>query len=257
MTVPEFPGGRPLAVSPHLDDAVLSAGGVIARAADRGDRPVVLTVFAGPPTEPPSAYARRHHRLWNLGDDAVIARRREDLAAQARIGAEAVHGEVPDAIYRRAPDGRWLCGPDTGELEGLPPEPAVEEAVAALLRETIARFDPAVILAPYGLGGHVDHLHVRRAAETVSGERNIPLLRWLDQPYAAHGRLDGALADLHVPYGGRTLEAKLSAIACYRSQFGILWYRGDEWRSLIGATRCHRPHPPGECFLAAPPRGAT
>ena len=49
-------------LSPHLDDAVLSCGGMIHRQAQAGERVVVVTVCAGdPPPGPLSDFARSLH----------------------------------------------------------------------------------------------------------------------------------------------------------------------------------------------------
>ncbi|PLP97938.1 hypothetical protein CYJ10_24370 [Cupriavidus pauculus] len=70
-------------ISPYLDDAVFSCGGLIAAAMD----PVVVTVFAGVPeagTAPP-----KWGRAAGFDDalQAVLRRRHEDARALARLGA--------------------------------------------------------------------------------------------------------------------------------------------------------------------------
>ena len=67
-------------VSPHLDDAVLSCGGILALAARRRERSVVVTVF----TE-----GADHER-----------RRAEDREALAIVGAEPLHLRLLDAPDR-------------------------------------------------------------------------------------------------------------------------------------------------------------
>jgi hypothetical protein len=63
--------------SPHLDDAVLSCGGLIHGAAARGEQVRVITVFAGERVPYPlSAFARHLHRKWDLA--APVPARREE-----------------------------------------------------------------------------------------------------------------------------------------------------------------------------------
>src|SRR5712692_5355525 len=71
-----------LILSPHFDDAVLSLGGLIAKAPDRA---VVVTVFAG---VPPEGVAGRWDRLsgFPMAVAAIRARRQENEAALALIG---------------------------------------------------------------------------------------------------------------------------------------------------------------------------
>ncbi|MGH3277767.1 MAG: PIG-L family deacetylase [Trebonia sp.] len=57
-----------MAVSPHLDDAVISAGAALAALAAEAWPVTVLTVFAGDPGHSLSPAARRHHdRRRRLG----------------------------------------------------------------------------------------------------------------------------------------------------------------------------------------------
>src|SRR6185295_1884137 len=104
-------------LSPHLDDAVFSCGGMIHRHIRAGGRVVVVTVCTGDP--PPgllSDFAESLHERWQAQAKAPAApaevvrqRRNEDLDALAALGAQAVHLDVPDCIYRLSPaSGRPL-----------------------------------------------------------------------------------------------------------------------------------------------------
>ncbi len=74
----------------------------------------VVTLFAGAPTEPLSTVARTFHHNCGLPQDvtAVAVRIEKDRAAMDELGARAQHCGFLNAIYRRAPDGSWLCGHD-------------------------------------------------------------------------------------------------------------------------------------------------
>ena len=93
---------RLLVVSPHLDDAVLSAGGIIARSVGGGVEVVVGTVFTADAPHPAmsSPVIEELNKLWNLGPSPFAFRRSEDFAAVRALGARAIHGGLPDAIYR-------------------------------------------------------------------------------------------------------------------------------------------------------------
>src|SRR3954449_7408206 len=86
-------------LSPHLDDAALSCGGQIFAASQGGERVLIVTITAGNPVGSVSSYAASLHSRWELVD-ATEARRQEDLAACAILGAESLHWAVPDCIYR-------------------------------------------------------------------------------------------------------------------------------------------------------------
>src|ERR1700690_1207790 len=83
-------------VSPHLDDAALGAAHLLTSYPGS----TVITVLAGRPTPYPDVVT-----TWDAaggfatGDDVVGARRQEDLAAMASLGAEPVWLDFPDRQY--------------------------------------------------------------------------------------------------------------------------------------------------------------
>ena len=90
-------------LSPHLDDAALSCGGLIWEQAQAGAAVSVWTVCAGdPPAGALSAFAEELHERWQTGREAVQLRRDEDRAACAHMQAAWRHLPIPDGIYRRA-----------------------------------------------------------------------------------------------------------------------------------------------------------
>lgn len=211
-------------LSPHLDDAVFSCGGRVALQVRAGMRVWVVTVCAGSPGGPLSDFARALHEYWGLAEtDAPAARREEDRAALALLGAVPVHWDFPDCVYRRAPDGRVLY-PDYDALWG----PIAEEDGA--LREELTRRirglpSSAVLCVPLGAGEHVDHRLVRQAAEAIGR----PLVYYEDYPYAGEpGRVEQALGEggwesAEVGLDEAALEAKIAAARCYRSQISSFW----------------------------------
>lgn len=238
-------------LSPHLDDAALSCGGQIARRAADGESVLVLTVFAGREPEPPhSRLATRLHRLFSLPRDVVETRRREDVAACEILGAEARHWNFREAIYRRDDRGRFLytrlrrlfARPHRAD-EALVPELAAE--LRALLGDGPSVSD---LVAPLGVGGHVDHRLVRRAAETCG----TPAVAFYEElPYVERRRaLRRALARRR-DWSPRVVELtegdlvrKLEACSRYGSQIAGLYgspegmeYRLREWAERVGGER--------------------
>ncbi|MCH2488188.1 MAG: PIG-L family deacetylase, partial [Erythrobacter sp.] len=83
---------RVLAISPHLDDAVFSAGGTLAEHAMAGDEVTVLTCFTGNVPEPTGfALACQLDKGLAPDIDYMALRRDEDHDACAKIGATALH----------------------------------------------------------------------------------------------------------------------------------------------------------------------
>ncbi len=221
---------RPLYLSPHLDDAVLSCGGLLHR--QRDVRPRVITVFAGVPDyRSLSSFAADQHRRWGGPADPAAGRRAEDAAALALLGAEHEHWDYLDCIYRRDPAGGEFLYASEQALWGR-----VARADGGMVREMVERLKAegergrvgegeTQIYAPLGVGRHVDHQVVRRVA--------LRLLRrgWLvrfyeDYPYAAGPRklaraLRAWATPLEatiVPLSEDDLAARIAAIRCYASQ---------------------------------------
>lgn len=226
-----------MVVSPHLDDATLSCGGLIADAARRGADVVVVTVFNAPPTPPISEPAARFlSRCGLAANTAMEQREREDDAALALLGAGSRRLELPEALYRKDRDGAPLYPSDLA-IFGDPSPTDDQDAVTALIAAEAAAVRPDLVFAPLGIGGHVDHVLVRRAAERL----DEAVLHYEDVPYLLYdrcagwlGRLDGSRHVLHA-CDASAWAAKVDAIALYTSQSQVLWYSPDTWREDLTA----------------------
>jgi LmbE family N-acetylglucosaminyl deacetylase len=211
-------------LSPHLDDAVLSAWSVL-----RGPGDVtVVNVFAGVPatSDPP-----RCDRLVRASDSRalVLERRAEDREALARAERTPLNLDFLDGQYRDA-------DPGPRELSA-----AVAEVVPAA----------ATLHAPAAIRGHRDHELVRDLAIELGRSAGIPVVLYADLPYAVHygwpawvtgderqDHLDpevdwelalasaavarDALEPRVVRLGANEAAAKLGALRCYSSQFELL-----------------------------------
>ena len=155
-------------LSPHFDDAVLSCGGLIWEQARAGIAVEIWTIFAGdPPPGPLSDFAVVNHKLWGVttGEETVTMRKAEDEAAAGIVGADLVHFEIPDCIYRRSPRGEYLYT-ETVMTSPRPAEKGLPRRIATALKSELREDD--TLVCPLSLGGHVDHILARRAAEIPS-----------------------------------------------------------------------------------------
>ncbi len=230
-----------LYLSPHLDDAVLSCGGQIHRATRRGERVLVVTVMAGdPPRAQLSDYAHRLHARWELEREATAARRTEDRAACALLGAEALHLDIPDCIYRSDPLTEAPLYTSDPDIFG-PVHPADRALLAELIPRLATLPSAQEVLVPLTVGHHVDHVLVREAAEAVWGQR---IWYYEDYPYAQEpGALEAALGDPKawiprtVPLREEDLQARIQAILAYRSQLSTFFTdRADLERQVRAYT---------------------
>lgn len=210
-------------ISPHLDDAVLSAGGFIYEQTQVGIPVEIWTIVCGyPPPGELTLRAQVEHYQWGTGTakETIDLRRAEDLQAASIVGAKAVHFDVPDCIYRRGPDGEGLY------LDIFVQPHKAEAYLPDQIAETITprlRADDQVI-CQLGIGGHVDHILVRQAAERL----NRPLWYAADVPYLFKQpeeltpQVAGMKESLHtITEAG--LKVWVEAVLAYRSQLSPLF----------------------------------
>lgn len=245
--------GTVLAISPHLDDAVMSVGASMSAITRAGHRVVIGTVFAGSPRPPFSTVATEFHADCGLGDDGMTQRRAEDRNAAQTVGAEVVHLRYLDAIYRRY-DG-WLCVGSRSMFDPeLPDELGMRESISADIQRLVERVRPVAVWTCDTLGGHVDH-RIANAATRQAGRLAgwVPLL-WESLPYAFDASPPEAPhCPVGVPVADVDIDRKLAAIARYRSQLGMLWPGDQDWRSMFREhVGTRRPYGGPELMWRAP-----
>lgn len=144
-------------VSPHLDDAALSASTELSRGGA-----TVLTVFtAAPPAHWPTSN-------WDLLTGATSSLERqlerydEDATAMRLFGAQSIYLDALEEQYRGA-------------------EPDLEEAIEQMAR-TFAT--AAEVWVPSAIGGHPDHLIARNAAlDAAARAGREEVVMYADFPY--------------------------------------------------------------------------
>jgi LmbE family N-acetylglucosaminyl deacetylase len=230
------PGGpHVVVIEPHMDDAALSVGGVLAK--KRGHARITLVSVVRDSSF--TSYAMQD-RLDFADVAAVTALRTAETALAARmLGAEThVVGEV-DALLRfvrargheRTPLSRldaavraWMrFGPTDEEVEEL----------ATALGAMVRALAPDELWVPLGAGGHVDHVRTREACLSLVARgdglaprtffyEDLPHVgRYPDQPEhiaraveACDGELRRTVEDV-----GDVFDDKLEIVSAYASQF--------------------------------------
>ena len=202
---------RVLVFSPHFDDAAMGAGHLLL--AHPGA--TVCTVFAGPPERYPDEPTEWDARGgFRAGDDVVAARRQEDLAALAVLGAEHHWLDFADHQYLE-PDAR----PTAAEV--APALAAVVDSVA-----------PTAVVLPLGLA-NPDHVVTHEAGVQVALARSD--LAWFAYEDAGYKHIPGMMAwrvaklfqsdlwptPMIVPTN-QDHARKRAAIECYTSQLAPL-----------------------------------
>jgi len=217
-----------VAVSPHLDDAVFSAGGVLAGLAAGGYAVSLVTAFTGSVAEP-TGFALRCQTERGIPPevDYMALRRVEDRRAAELLGlAEAVHLDLPEAPHR------GYHSPDALFHRVRPGDDAAARVAAALGPVLDAR-RPDLVLAPLGVGAHVDHLVVGEALAWL--DHPAPLVRWRDVPSALREPATKPRTDERgIPIDGH-LDRKLAACAAYGSQLGFAFGGEERMREQLSA----------------------
>ncbi|MGZ4690626.1 MAG: PIG-L deacetylase family protein [Acidimicrobiia bacterium] len=229
---------RIVVVSPHLDDAVLGCGRLLA--AHPGA--TVITVYAGAPArypEPPTSWDVLSG--FDQGDDVLAVRRGEDRAALTELDATPVWLDFVEHQYLERSD--WVGADRTVD--------ALEAAVRAAA--------PTAVFMPFGLA-NPDHTATHDAARIVRDR--IPEPAWFCYEDMGYKHIPGLLAwrvaqlfragiwpTPAAPPVAHGDEVKARALAHYASQIRAL---EAEWQ--IGA-KLAAPAPEQFWNLASPPPG--
>ncbi len=205
-----------LALSPHLDDAVFSCGGLIGMLAARNWRVVVATMFTRSVPEP-SGFALACQLDKGLGAeiDYMALRRAEDRAACAALGARPTWLDFAEAPHRGYGSAAALFAPPL-------PEDTVDSPLCAEIERLLGQWRPDLLLAPQCIGGHVDHVMTRRALRRC--RTDAPVLWWRDFPYDLRAGAEPFAQDFAgLPEWRSPIDAarKRHACECYETQLGF------------------------------------
>ena len=219
-----------LLLSPHLDDAVLDCWALLTdESALR-----VVDVFAGVPAP---GWVAPWDAITGARDSAERVRERlvEDELALRAAGRSAARLGFLDAQYR--PAGT------TPTLDRL------DAALADWVRSA------SRIYAPAGIGGHADHLVVRRYA-CLLADRGIPVSLYAELPYCVrhgwpswvNGREPNPLRDVDAFWAEQL--AGVSAMPPLRSARVVVLDR-EACAAKLAALRCYATQMPALDFAAA------
>ncbi|WP_084703989.1 PIG-L deacetylase family protein [Phaeacidiphilus oryzae] len=254
-----------LVLSPHLDDAVLSCGALLSHACRRVPVTVATVFSEGaPPPYTLSARRFLKQTGAGDAEQLYEARRAEDREVLEGMGVGWLHAGFTEALFRREPEppqaglsrslaliGRLL--PEVVHLYPTYRLHITSGRLAARDVETLHRVctltdrllhpqdDPAargssrtaarakaqqtLLLAPLAVGGHVDHLLVRTAAELAES----PVAYYSDFPYNRRHTADRRFVSRHtlVPFEWtQGLAAKEALVRGYRTQVDALFPGG-------------------------------
>lgn len=182
-------------VSPHLDDAVLSAWVSLSVSAAK-----VVTCFTGdPPEAMPASHWDQKSSPGLTGREIMEMRRQEDREALALCGATGIHLGLPEHLYRRS---------DT---------PLEVEDLAVCLEPYLG--DAEEIWVPAGIGAHPDHILAQKASRLVATAATR-LVFYADMPYAARRDRGWPISVDRKP---RTIALELARVATLKRRALRRW----------------------------------
>ena len=201
-----------LFLSPHLDDVVFSCGGLAAVLHDRGWHTILATAFTAT-VLPTTGFALACQLDKGLSPDVdyMALRRAEDMEAARILGFdEVLHLNFAEAPHRGYESAQALFG-DIHDNDAILP------ALSASLAQLQHDHSPELVVAPQGLGNHVDHIQMVRAVDQAI---MAALVRYRDTPYAIRhsiGERDPVAVAVDIT---KVLHRKLQASCAYATQIG-------------------------------------
>jgi len=225
--------------SPHMDDAIGSCGGTIAKLTKAGSRVFIYNMFSGRSTPPYSPVAIDLHSQWGNPKDVVGLRRSEDQAACTKIGAKVHFENIPDAIYRNTRSGKWMYGNDDDIFKDRHKDD--EKLVTYFvkrIRRYLSNYTATRLYFPLGIGNHVDHRLAYDIGLLLKAD-NFTVWFYEDFPYTKSKDTvpirfaSGDWYSYSVPLSLNEMDAKICAFNYYLSQISMLFGTPEKMRDAI------------------------
>ena len=222
-------------ISPHYDDAVLSAGAVMTYLAKTNDI-YVINIFteAGKHPYTLSAKAYLNQCGYENAEDLYKDRKTEDREVLGKIVKESVDLGFTDALWRKKTHtnsfGRFLTEFDhiyptykfhiqKGKLHKEDQETV--HAISKRLREIVDTKN-SIIFCPMGIGNHVDHVMVH----TICNDIFENTIFWSDFPYNQTQGSKKNKISLNTFTFSEFLADKKRLIEGYKTQFKAMFKQG-------------------------------
>ena len=239
---------RVVILSPHLDDAALSCGGLLHALQARVSTLVVSICCGTLRVLAADGSSKLAHRRGHV---SPRTRRREDITAMHSVNADFVHLSFADGIYRRSPLTGKLIYRNERERWVSPrvEDMAHIEELYLVLRRLCLDLGSLLLLSPMGIGNHVDHQITAQVAVRLAAA-GATLLFYEDFPYVADARIgrgdhDGpheALARLNLTPARHfslpvDVAGKMALLRYYATQVPILFGDDDGMRERIDGNQ--------------------
>lgn len=222
-----------LFVSPHLDDAVFSAGALM-RYLSQYASITLLNVFTKPGQYPITISGKKYLKLCNYNDinQLFADRKKEDREACQNFVDKIVNFDLIDALWRKKNDNNHsLLYKLLPELNHIYPtyryhvikgtiSPSDNHTLNSVISSLKKFPKQSTVFCPFGIGDNVDHIIVRKACETVFSNTFL----WSDYPYSDRVSVS---PQLFISYKNFKFPIsrfnKLKLMKLYRSQYAPVY----------------------------------
>lgn len=225
-------------VSPHLDDAAFSAGGLISHLANKTNVTVVTTFTkAGKDNHSLSALAYAKKCGYKNMSKFFIARRKEDKELFNNLGVKPIHLDFPDALWRPKKKLNLIKKFSTlfiNDFRYIYPTHRLHVSKGKISKHDLPNLNKlknklqqiiepeSVVFCPLGLGKHVDHIMVREACTNIFPKT----VYWEDSPYNLYHELDKEYVEknnLKRKTFNKNQKIRKAMYPAYKTQFGKLF----------------------------------
>jgi LmbE family N-acetylglucosaminyl deacetylase len=191
--------------------------------------------MAGVPSEKRlSEFAKSLHSRWQTPTDAILVRRAEDILACNHLGADYLHWDLLDCIYRIDSQSEDSMYDSEESLFG-----SIHQGDKTTLSKLVQLIHklPAWqnLVIPLSVGNHVDHQLCRKAAEQLFCPSS--LLYYEEYPYIESSDVLTTLVPAKLRWVSKIISltpeeihSKIDAIASYKSQLSTFF---DDYEDMV------------------------
>lgn len=235
--------------SPHLDDAILSAGNAITALKQQNKTVLIATVFTSAlafPGQDARVFTTRCG--YKTPKAFFAARKKEDIHAATLLAADTLHLDFIDAGFRADhPNFATVFTPELTKND-LKLVELVAKSVNQII--TTATKPNTQLFFPLGIGWHVDHQIVTLITKKIwQPQKNWQLIFWEDIPYrnvtGATIARQATISEIilnsqpqHIHSSQKVANLKQQAIAAYSSQVESLLATGGYNPSYDNSIEC-------------------
>lgn len=207
-------------ISPHLDDAILSAGGLIYELKDK-KKIKIITVFTKA-SDKNNSSIQKYVRSCNRSNsrELFFDREKEDERLCQYLKINYLHLGFTDALWRNS--HRSIKDVFNKKINSTKEEKDLEKKIVHKLKKAIKNEKGSIIFAPLSIGGHIDHIIINK----ICRENYTNVIYWEDYPYNLKSSFSEELVKkngLSCFEFGKNLLIKERLIKFYKSQISILF----------------------------------